>query len=236
MNVDLRPPNITATTPEAKIGQLQTYLVYLSSQLQYAFYSVEQKEKEYLEKKEESDKAISPEKEAESTFNSIKSLIIKSADIVEAYSEEITRELSGTYVAQSEFGTFSEETSQKIEANSSDITQVFTNIQTITSSLDEIGSKVLETEGYIRSGDLGTDAEGRPIIGIEVGQTNDGVFSRFARFTADRLSFFNGAGSEIAYISGQKLYITEAEITGNLTLGGYEIDTSDGLIFRWAGD
>lgn len=236
MNIDLRPLNLTATTPEAKIAQIQSYLVQFVSQLQYALYSIEEQEKEYIERIENKQKEITPEKEAESTFNSIKSLIIKSADIVEAYSEEITRELSGLYVAQSDFGTYSEQTSRLIEENSKYTQDVFLNVQEISSSLSEIEDVVLETNAYIKSGELDTDEEGRPVIGIEVGQTNDGVFSRYARFTSERLSFFNSNGIEIAYVSGQKLYITSAEITGSLTLGKYEIDTSDGLIFRWVGD
>lgn len=236
MNIDLRPLNLTATTPEAKIAQIQSYLVQFVSQLQYALYSIEQQEKEYAEKIEKKQKELNPEKEAESTFNSIKSLIIKSADIVDAYSEEINRELSGVYVAQSDFGIYSQETSRRIEENSQYTKDVFVNVQEISSSLSEVENIVLETNAYIKSGELDTDEEGRPIVGIEVGETNDGVFSRYARFTSERLSFFNNNGIEIAYVSGQKLYITEAEITGNLTLGKYEIDTSDGLIFRWAGD
>ena len=236
MNIDLRPLNLTATTPEAKIAQIQSYLIQFTSQLQYALYSIEQQEKEYAEKIEKKQKELNPEKDAESTFNSIKSLIIKSADIVNAYSEEINRELSGVYVAQSDFGIYSQETSRRIEENSQYTKDVFVNVQEISSSLSEVEHIILEPNAYIKSGELDTDEEGRPIVGIEVGQTNDGVFSRYARFTSERLSFFNNNGIEIAYVSGQKLYITEAEITGNLTLGKYEIDTSDGLIFRWAGD
>ena len=236
MNIDLRPLNLTATTPEAKIAQIQSYLVQFVSQLQYALYSIEEQEKEYIERIEKKQKEITPEKEAENTFNSIKSLIIKSADIVDAYSEEITRELSGLYVAQSDFGTYSEQTSRLIEENSKYTQDVFLNVQEISSSLSEVENMVLETNAYIKSGELDTDEEGRPVIGIEVGQTNNGVFSRYARFTSERLSFFNSNGIEIAYVSGQKLYITSAEITGSLTLGKYEIDTSDGLIFRWVGD
>ena len=236
MNIDLRPLNLTATTPEAKIAQIQSYLVQFVSQLQYALYSIEEQEKEYVERIESKQKEITPEKEAESTFNSIKSLIIKSADIVNAYSEEITKELSGLYVAQSDFGTYSEQTSRLIEENSKYTQDVFLNVQEISSSLSEVENIVLETNAYIKSGELDTDEEGRPGIGIEVCQTKNGVFSRYARFTSERLSFFNSNGIEIAYVSGQKLYITSAEITGSLTLGKYEIDTSDGLIFRWVGD
>lgn len=240
MNIDLRPLNLTATTPETKIAQIQSYLVQLTSQLQYALYSIEQQEKEYAEKIEKKQKELNPEKEAESTFNSIKSLIIKSADIVDAYSEEINRELSGVYVAQSDFGTFKELTNQSITQNSTEIEQVFANIQEILSSVEEIENSLVATNAYIKSGLLDYDSSGLPIYGLEIGQRNsvDGeeIFDKYARFSSDKLSFFDKNDIEVAYISDFKLYITNAEVIGSLTVGKYQIDTSDGLIFRWAGD
>ena len=78
-----------------------------------------------------------------------------------------------------------------------------------------------------------------PVYGIEVGQRNTvngvEVFNKFARFTADRLSFYDQSGEEVAYISDFKLYITNAEVTGTLKLGGFLIDTSKGFTLKWAG-
>lgn len=241
MKVDLRQPNITANTSEGKIAQMQSYLVQLVGQLQYALYVVEKEEASvYQMGKQEIVKTASPEEEAQSTFNSIKSLIIKSADIVEAYSEEISRKFSGLYVAQSEFGTFEESTNQKITENSEGIEQVFKDIQEIISSVEEIKNTKTQTDAYIKSGLLEYDSEGLPIYGLEIGQKNmvDGeeTFNKYARFSSEKLSFYDRNDIEVAYISDYKLYITNAEIKGNLTLGKYEIDTSDGLIFRWAGD
>ena len=75
--------------------------------------------------------------------------------------------------------------------------------------------------------------------GLEIGQTStiDGeeVFNKFARFTAGRLSFYDQNGYEVAYISDYKIYITHAEVTGSLKIGGYLIDTSKGLTFKWVG-
>ena len=74
---------------------------------------------------------------------------------------------------------------------------------------------------------------------MEVGQSNEvngeNVFDKFSRFTADRLSFYDRNDVEVAYVGDYKLYITNAEITGNLKLGGYLIDTTDGLAFKWIG-
>ena len=59
-----------------------------------------------------------------------------------------------------------------------------------------------------------------------------------ARFTNDRLSFYQGA-SEVAYISGSSLYITNADVLDYLRIGnssqGYFLfdTTSNGLEVRW---
>jgi hypothetical protein len=59
-----------------------------------------------------------------------------------------------------------------------------------------------------------------------------------ARFTNDRLSFFQGI-VEVAYISGSNLYITNAEFLdsfkiGNSVNGWFVFDTTaNGLEVRW---
>ena len=72
-----------------------------------------------------------------------------------------------------------------------------------------------------------------------VGQKNviDGeeVFRKYARFTSDRLSFYDQNDVEVAYISDYKIHISHAEVTGTLKLGGYLVDTSNGLTFKWVG-
>lgn len=235
-------PNITAQTNSEKIVQIQSYLYQLSEQLRYAFTEVEKQEKEIVKKAEKQSKAFNENDstKAQNTFNSIKALIIKSADIIDAYYEEINKKLSGEYVAQSEFGIYSEKTNQSITENSTEIERAFTNIQEITSSLEEVTDVLYEVSAYIKSGLIDYDEFGIPIYGIEIGQQKEvdgeNIFNKFARFTADRLSFYDQNDTEVAYISDYRLYITEAQISGNILIGGYIIDSSDGLLFRWAGD
>lgn len=239
MNIDLRRPNINARTEAERLSQLQSYLFQLIEQLEWAFNNIEAKKAEASTAAEALSTASTSTANAANTFNAIKSLIIKSSDIVNAYYEEINARLEGIYVAQSEFGTYSEQTSQSIEQNSTSIEQAFTNLQEISSTLEEIKSTVLDVSAYIKSGLLEYDEEGLPVYGLEIGQKNtvDGeeVFDKYARFSANRLSFFDQNDVEVAYISDYILHITNAEITGTLTLGGYEVDTSDGLVFNWTG-
>ena len=162
----------------------------------------------------------------------LKDLIIKSADVISAVTATVGKRLQGNYVAKSEFGTYQENTALTLEASDKRIDQNYENIQLIN-------TQMMETSAYIRTGLLGEDADGMSVYGLEIGQTNERngqtVFRRFARFSSSRLSFFDQNDTEIAYISDYKLYITNAHVTGSLTLGGYEIDTADGLAFRWIG-
>lgn len=242
MSGDIRFPNITAADNAGKLIQLQSYLHQLVQQLNFALSEVDNKVVSVVETAQSATPQISAEEKAHSTFSSIKSLIIKSADIVNSYYEEISKKLEGIYVAKSDFGEYEEATKALISANSEAIEQRYTNLQKIITELDVRVSEIT-TNAYIRSGLLGYyesgENEGAPIYGIEVGQTTeqDGetTFDKFARFTADRLSFYDANDYEVAYVSDYKLVITNAEIKGTLKLGGYELDTTDGIAFNWVG-
>lgn len=243
MQVDLRLPEITGANDHERLQQLQSYLHRTVEQLQWAFNQLDGNgwdgyvvvNGRALSSGSGSQGGSSTPKE---TFNSIKSLIIKSADIIEAYSEKIQAELDGQYVADSDFGKYQEDTNLKIEANSTGLEQLFTNVQEISGTVDGLYDQQIETQAYIRHGLLGYGEDGAPVYGIEVGQSNTiddvEVFSKFARFTSGRLSFYDANEIEVAYISDYRLYITSAQVE-ELTVGDYLMDTTDGIAFLWAG-
>ena len=230
---DFRLPNITAQTDSGKVEQIKRYLFQLTEQLKWALNSIESSGEKVLQQSSQSSTKEISEKDAQDTFSSVKALIIKSADIVEAYYEKFNEKFSGKYVAQSDFGTYKESTTQDINKNSTNIEQLFTNIQEIISDVNTL----IEVNARINSGLLYYDDNGVPIYGLEIGQINeiDGVevFNKYARFTSEKLSFYDKNDTEVAYISDYRLYITNAQITGTLTLGRFVFDTSDGLICRW---
>lgn len=436
--VNLRLPNINGANEREKLAQMQSYLYQLVEQLQFALNTVESSTPDSPVKSQMPVRVIQSSPVAmmsldrglsddQATFQAIKPLIIKSADIVNAYYEEINRRLESIYVARSDFGTFMEETSQEISETSTDITRAFSNIQTIVSeigtidtnvkslatnidtidttfqeniqtvekkiedtktvigselktveesvgtldtevksvkagvqnvtqevskvdtelqgvktgvqaveqkaqtlegnletigsnveaigsnvqeietdlqdtkvgidstvkqlsdevgvidndlqgvkagvesgikdlsdevgkvdsrledaknaiasdidklkdTLDTLNSIIVEVNAKIKTGLIDYDDNGIPIYGLEIGQKNTingvEVFNKFARFSAGRLSFYDNNGTEVAYISDYKLYITHAEVTGTLKLGGYLVDTSKGVTFKWVG-
>lgn len=242
MGIEIRYPSITALTEREQLLQMKSYLYQLVGELQYALNNIDTTSG-YVMQESLNNTAQAPavNVDAAATFSSIKSLIIKSADIVQAYYDVIRSKLQGEYVAQSSFGSFVEQTEQTITKSSKDIEQAFTNIQKITTDLKTISFTLAEVNAHIRSGLLYYDDNDLPVYGVEVGQKNtiDGVevFSKYARFTSDRLSFYDQNDTEVAYISDRKLYISDVEVLSSIKRGGLkEFVLSNGdTVEKWVG-
>lgn len=238
MSFDIRLPNLTAATPDAKLQQMHSYMYQLVQELNWALNTIETGSSSQSVTNAPGNTVVSDkDKDAQASFNDIKALIIKSADIVTAYYEEMKERFDGQYVAESDFGTYAETTSAEINKTSTSVNELYTNLQQIITDIDNLEHRLIDVNAYINSGLLYYDDAGVPIYGLEVGQRNvlDGVevFNKYARFISNRLSFYDENDTEVAYVSDYKLYITNAEITGSLKLGRYVIDTSDGLIIKW---
>ena len=239
MSFDFRYPNITGLSEKEQLTQLKSYMHQIVDQLNWAFNSIDTSSGNGSTSTPRYVVAPGGKMDAQASFNAIKGLIIKSADIVNAYYEEINSRLEGAYVAESDFGTFIEQTTQDVSENSKEIERSFTHIQRILSDIENISYKLIETNAHINSGLLYFDENEIPIYGLEIGQKNviDGVevFNKYARFTSDRLSFYDQNGTEVAYISDYKLYITHLEILGSIKGGGFYLDLSRGLTLRHVG-
>lgn len=240
--IKLDTPRFTAKDPRGQLAEMHGYLYRITEQLNLALTQVEDKSA----KTAEAVTGISKDgnltqEQSQNTFNSIKALIIKSADIVSSYSEAIIRELSGIYVAQSDFGTYQEETNARIEENSKGVESMYENIQTIISQLEGVEDSIIAVNACIRSGLLYYDDEGIPVYGLEIGQRTqiDGeeVFNKYARFVSDRLSFFDQNGEEVAYISDLRLVIRQAKILSVLEMGGFRktVLTDGSILTKWIG-
>lgn len=267
--IDIRLPNITGSTEREQLAQMKSYLHQLAEQLQWALQNVDTNNNTSVVMP--TARSLAPivsgspsQSDPQATFASIKSLIIKSAEIVDAYYDEINAELEGLYVAESDFGAFAESTKAQIEANSTGITQTFTNIQAIYdpkiqqvqedigNATGEIGERISKVEGSvgnaeayikttkatIKTGKLEELPDGTVIHGLEIGQIDEanGVVSRrYARFTADELAFYDDSNHKVAWISNKQLHITEAVVESKFNIGGYLVDTTNGLAFKWVG-
>ena len=229
----IRRPNINAPTPEGKIKQIESYLYQLTNQLNCAIKSSDSMSGVTI--KDQNGNEISASANAEKTFFMVKDLIIKSADIVDAYYETISKRLSGQYVAVSDFGTFKQETNATLEATSENITQNYESIQSIESDVENL-NELRKDNCYIKTGWLD---DNETIAGVEIGKVSevDGeTKSAFAQFTTNKLVFFDDAGNELGSFSDYRLNVNVIVVKVELQFeGGYILDPSNGLAFKWGG-
>ena len=240
MSIDIRLPNINAANEQGQLSQMRSYLYQLVEQLNWALNTVQDGAVQTVVQPMTAPTAsgtAAAEQEAQDTFNSIKSLIIKSADIVNAYYETMRLRMDGEYVAESDFGIYRRTTAAEISATRDSVNQLYTDLQSVEETAEGAYDSVRAVTANIKTGLLYTNESGVPVYGLEVGQRNveNGVesFRKYARFTANRLSFYDQNDTEVAYVSDYKLFITQAQITGSITLGRYVADMSDGLAFKW---
>lgn len=205
--IEIRPPQLTGGTPQEQLGQLQRYLTALAQQLQFAFDAVQGGNPEIMT-------AAAPQpqvQQRQETLRQLKALILKSAQVTQVLEQQVGKRLEGKYVAVSQFGTYCQETSQTLEANSRELRQTFQNVQQLESTVAGLGSAVREVNASIRTGEI---ADG--VYGVEIGQQEreDSIirFRRYARLTAEKLSFYDSNEIEVAYVSNRRLYVTAAEI------------------------
>lgn len=243
--IDIRVPATLSADPAKATEETKRFLFQLVEQLNKGLAAMERRQENELVQVRTETKAAVDANNPSSRWNEIKALIIKSADIITAYSEEISATLASSYVAQSTFGTYTQQMENRLSANSGGLEARIHDLETINSEWygDGGGAEVVkEMNGVIKAGVLFYDGNGDPVVGVEVGQRNEegGVvtFDKFARFTSDRLSFYDGSGNEVAYISDMTLHITQAEITTaeiteRLLLGHYRLETDNGLSFVW---
>lgn len=175
----------------------------------------------------------------DTVIKAIRDAVTEGTRGVYAYMESQQAEFDGLYYAKSDFGEFLEKYKQVLSIDPTAINQAYSDIQGLRTETEKIQEAIIATRANIKTGILYYDDDSVPIYGVEVGQTTEvngeELFNKFARFTSSRLSFYDANGSEVAYISDYKLYITNAQILGNLYLGSYILDTTNGIAFIWNG-
>lgn len=235
MNLIPTPPTTTGSA-EQQMEALRSYLFQQTEALNVAL-SGQTLEKQ-LEKITE---ALSPPKKGTSAsqqselskYQSLKALIIKTADTVVVSSEEFRKTLSGYYVTSSNFGEYLENATVNIEGTPVGITQLYSYTAGIRS---DYGDFDVERQTFIKTGMLYYDDDGLPVYGVGIGElktkvTADGqvVLDRgglVSTHTADRISFWEN-DIEVAYISNGALHMPAADITGgtlNIGLGTFKVD------------
>ena len=185
---------------------------------------------------------------ADRQYQKLRSMIVKTADQVRHSREELTARLQEEYVAVSDFGSYVASLSAYLEANPEAVTQYYSFFSDLKADVEAVDAAFrhykVDTEGYIRTGIVSYDGA-VPVYGVAVGQDLvcrevDGQQvveqNNFrAVFTATRLSFWQDA-TEVAYVSNNRLYITNITVLGSIAIGDWSVEAAEsGLAFRWIG-
>lgn len=185
--------------------------------------------------------------EADQQYQKLRTMIVKTADQVRRTAEELTARLEEEYVAVSDFGSYVAALSAYLEANPEAVTQYYSFFSDLKADVAAVDAAFqhykVDTEGYIRTGIVYYDGA-MPVYGVAVGQDLtcrevDGEQlveqNNFrAVFTATRLSFWQDA-TEVAYVSNNRLYITNITVLGGIAIGAWSVAAESGLTFRWIG-
>ncbi len=186
--------------------------------------------------------------ETDRQYQKLRTMIVKTADHVRRTTEELTARLEEEYVAVSDFGSYVASLSAYLEANPEAVTQYYSFFSDLKTSVEAVDAAFqhykVDTEGYIRTGIVYYDGA-VPVYGVAVGQDLtcrevDGEQiveqNNFrAVFTATRLSFWQDA-TEVAYVSNNRLYITNITVLGGIAIGAWSVEAAEsGLTFRWIG-
>ena len=156
-------------------------------------------------------------------------------------------QMSEKYVAISDFGSYIEKINAEIVANPEAITQYYSFFSVLKANIEKVSADFetykMGTEGYIRTGIVYYE-DNLPVYGVAVGQNltvtevdGETVIDQTnfrATYTAKKLSFWQDA-VEVAYVSNNRLYIKNITVLQAVTLGRWNIDGSDGLVFKWIG-
>lgn len=241
-------------TSETSIDKLRSYLMQMTDQLEYALNNLETSNFTETSRKEIASTSTEiAQQTTDASVEVLKAMIVKNAEVIEQQMDTMEQNLHGEYTAlSSQFGTYREETDNKITANANAITQNYTNVQTMigetNDSLSETQSQVdsqgaVQTEtskweaitkAYIKTGLLYYDGLD-PIYGIAIGQIkideNDPEECMlrqgfYATYTGSDIVFYKGT-TEVARYSDMAAIVNELN-TRKIVMGSFTIDTTNG--------
>ena len=230
------PPMATGTDAQ-KLSQVYSYLYQLSEQLNAAMNNLtaDNFTPEAAQMIEQAASRETQQKAQAEQANTLKALIIKTANDVRAEMDLLEVQLRSDYVAKSEFGEFREGMKADIEATAAGVVQSFgydSDILALQEGMVDFEDYRVEAESYIKTGLLYFGEDGFPVYGVAVGEKFakmivDGkeVLARsgmMTTMTPGRLSFWQGK-TEVAYITGGLLHIPKAELSYSLVVGNYII-------------
>ena len=248
--LNITPPPQLNGDEQMQLTQVYRYLFKLSEQLNAASIALDtQAENASVAIAKAAGIDIKTAAKNDSHYTALVSLVVKTADIVQAQMDKVVTTLKSSYKAEGEYGELTEDVIRKIEETAKKTLENFIYDAKVTSlTPGEESNFQTHLEGFIARGIIGFKDDGRtPIIGIAIGQEllkkKDVVGGKtyevidttanMATYTADKLSFWID-GVEVAYLSNSELYVTRIIVLDSIKLGGWDlaVNGKDDLTIR----
>ncbi len=226
-SMTLAYPSIAGKTSGEQLESMRRYLCTLTDQLNLADWSASATMREISQAIDADGMTDAERKKELGNFGQLKALIIKTADYAAANSESFKTQLSGNYVAVSDFGKYWQKATMTVDGNEFGIRQLYDYAAGINNDF------AVNSQQYVKTGLLYYNGA-VPVYGVGVGNiettvTKDGetvvdqTKNELVTVTPGRVSFWQG-GDEIAYLSAKKLHFpsgtleaTNAKLSGTLT-------------------
>lgn len=226
-SMTLAYPSIAGKTSGEQLESMRRYLCTLTDQLNLADWSAGATLREISQAIDADGMTDAERKKELGNFGQLKALIIKTADYAAANSESFKTQLSGNYVAVSDFGKYWQKATMTVDGNEFGIRQLYDYAAGINNDF------AVNSQQYVKTGLLYYNGA-VPVYGVGVGNiettvTKDGetvvdqTKNELVTVTPGRVSFWQG-GDEIAYLSAKKLHFpsgtleaTDAKLSGTLT-------------------
>lgn len=245
MSVISLPPCPTGTAEQMAARQY-SYLFQMAQQLNLALESIESTAAAARDGVQ-SAPAGGAVTALQQQYETLRAMILKTAAQVEKTTESLTAQLREEYVAQSDFGSYVRKLSAYLEANPDALSQYYHFLSDLKANVEAVDAAFshyrVDTQGYIRTGIVAYDGA-VPVYGVAVGQNLttreiDGETvveqNNFrAVFTSRRLSFYQD-DTEVAYLSDNRLTITDITVLSALNVGQWRLESRQGLAFQWMG-
>jgi len=213
------PPTLQGAEKE-QLLQLQRYLMAMSDKLNTALMdvSIEQMAPEVKQT------ITTAQQTTAQNYETLKSMIVKTADIVRHEMDVITAHLEDNYEALSEqFGTYERNLDSTITATAEGILQNYQLVERVTGLENDTDSFERKINQYIFTG-LVDSVNGKYGIAIGENVTNaDGTLNSAAKcatFTMDELAFWHGE-TKMAYFSDNIFHIAQGEVTSSMKMGNH---------------
>lgn len=241
-----QPPALNGDAA-AQLNQLYRYLFKLSEQLNASLETTDKQYARVLQTRSGSTSTsavVTPQEDQQ--YRELRSLIIKTADIVNQNMDRVVTQLRSEYQAISEeWGEFEQNIERTIIDTAENTIEQF-DYSELIEGIDKtvmggITQYSIASLGYIKRGIIGFDEQNFPIYGIAVGTQLEGktvikdgkeytvidTTHNLATYTSDRISFWVN-GVERAHFTADTLYVRRIKVIEGIDIGDdFSIELND---------